>query len=78
MADNFNYGVFLSHSAKDKGMVRPLGELWRRAHLDTQHSPNPRPAEPRLRERLWRNKKKCHVGPAGFDLPIWHIKRNHA
>jgi hypothetical protein len=29
MADNFNYDVFLSHSAKDKAVVRPLAERLR-------------------------------------------------
>ena len=29
MPDDFQYDVFLSHSAKDKAVVRPLAERWR-------------------------------------------------
>ena len=29
MPDDFRYDVFLSHSAKDKAVVRPLAERWR-------------------------------------------------
>ena len=29
MTDQFNYDVFLSHSSRDKDIVRPLAERWR-------------------------------------------------
>ena len=33
MADAFQYDVFLSHSAKDKAVVRPLAERLRKDEL---------------------------------------------
>ena len=40
MPDEFPYDVFLSHSAKDKAVVRPLAERWRADGLpnNSQHS----------------------------------------
>jgi hypothetical protein len=48
MADNFKFDIFLSHSAKDKAVVRPLAERLRKDGLrkDSQPSTTWRPAEP--------------------------------
>src|ERR1039457_4829894 len=70
MADEFQFDVFLSHSAKDKAVVRPLAERLRQDGLkvwfDEWECPSPAGAGEGLRPsdgRKWRSRMREDTWP---------------
>ena len=76
MPDEFPCDVFLSHSAQDKAVVRPLAERLRADGVQVWFD------EWVLKpgDSIEKNQSKtAKIAEAlGFDLPIWHFKFTRA
>ena len=72
MPDEFPYDVFLSHSAMDKAVVRPLAERLRAGGVKVWFDEWVLKACHDI-ERNQPKTAKLKAGP-GFDIPNWHFK----
>jgi hypothetical protein len=79
MGQDFQYDVFLSHSAKDNAVVRPLAERLRRDVLLTDSQPstlNPQPACAPLNQDRRFIPLRLDDAPIKGPLPLLPSKNN--
>jgi len=60
MPDHFQFDVFLSHSAKDKAVVRPLAERLRKDRLLIVSQPSTLNSQP-SGDSVWAQLERWHV-----------------